>query len=151
MILGFMDYYLWFIAALVLSLIEIITPGFVILWFGVSAAIVGVLDLIGLHDTFWQVIIWVALSLFMVIMSRTFFKTIFVKSPGENYKTNVDVLIGEHGVVTEEIDNVKGIGRIKVEGQDWAARSENGTIIPVGKSVEIIRYEGVKLFVKVIN
>ena len=149
--LGIMDYYLWFIAALVLSLIEILTPGFVILWFGVSAGIVGLLDLLGLHDTFWQVIIWIVLSLLLVIMSRTFFKTIFVKSPGENYKTNVDVLIGEQGIVTEEIDNVKGVGRIKVEGQDWAARSEDGSIIPVGKPVEIIRFEGVKLFVKVID
>jgi membrane protein implicated in regulation of membrane protease activity len=146
-----MDYYYWFIAALVLSLIEILTPGFVILWFGVSAAIVAVLDLLGLHDTFLQVLIWVILSLLMVVMSRTFFKTIFVKSPGENYKTNVDVLIGKTAIVTEQIDNVKGAGRIKVEGQDWAARSEDNSIIPEGKTVEIIKYEGIKMFVKIIN
>ena len=146
-----MVYYYWFIAALVLTLIEILTPGFVILWFGVSAAIVAVLDLLGLHDTVWQVLIWIALSLLMVAMSRTFFKTIFVKSPGENYRTNVDVLIGKNAIVTEQIDNIKGTGRIKVEGQDWAARSEDNSIIPQGKTVEIAKYEGIKMFVRIIN
>ena len=146
-----MDYYLWFIAALVLSIIEIITPGFVILWFGVSAAIVGIADLLGLHNTFWQIIIWIVLSLIFVILSRTFFKTIFIKSPGENYKSNIDVLIGQKGIVTEDIDNVKGNGRIKVQGQDWSARSDDDSIIPAGSPVEIVRYEGVKLFVKIIN
>lgn len=146
-----MDYYLWFIAALVLSMIEIITPGFVILWFGVSAAIVGLLDLLGLHNTVWQIIIWIVLSLIMVILSRTFFKTIFIKSPGENYKSNIDVLIGQKGIVTDEIDNVKGNGRILVQGQDWSARSEDDSTIPVGSPVEIVRYEGIKLFVKIIN
>ncbi len=146
-----MVYYYWFIAALILTLIEILTPGFVILWFGVSAAIVAVLDLLGLHDTVWQVLIWIALSLLMVAMSRTFFKTIFVKSPGENYRTNVDVLIGKNAIVTEQIDNIKGTGRIKVEGQDWAARSEDNSIIPQGKTVEIAKYEGIKMFVRIIN
>ena len=146
-----MIYYHWFIAALVLSLIEILTPGFVILWFGVSAAIVGILDLLGLHNTVWQIVIWIILSLLMVVMSRTFFKTIFVKSPGENYHSNVDVLIGKEAYVTEEINNVKGQGRIKVEGQDWAARSEDNSIISAGETVEITRYEGIKMFVKIIN
>ena len=143
-----MEYYYWFIAALILSLIEILTPGFVILWFGVSAAIVGLLDLLGIHDTLIQVIIFVSLSLLMVILSRTFFKKTFTKSPGENYKTNVDVLVGKNAKVTQEIDNSKGTGRIEVDGQDWAARSDDGITIPVGTNVSITRFEGVKLFVK---
>ena len=146
-----MSYYYWFIAALVLSLIEIVTPGFVILWFGVSAAIVGVLDLLGLHDVTIQAILFVVFSLALVIMSRTFFKKTFVRSPGKQYKTNVDVLIGKIGVVTIEINNAIGEGRMNVEGQDWAARSESGAIIPVGSAVEIIRYEGVKLFVNIVH
>ncbi len=146
-----MEYYYWFIAALLLIVFEILTPGFVVLWFGVSAAIVGFLDLLGLHDTFWQVIIWVSLSLAMVALSRTFFKTIFVKSPGSNLRTNIDVLIGKKAIVTQEIDNIKGQGRIQVEGQDWAARSEDGSIIAKDTPVEIVRYEGIKLFVKTIN
>jgi membrane protein implicated in regulation of membrane protease activity len=146
-----MVYYYWFIAALILSLIEIITPGFVILWFGVSAGIVGVLDLLGVHEPLIQAILFVIFSLALVILSRTFFKKTFVRSPGKQYKTNVDVLIGKKAIVSLEIDNGKGEGRVLVEGQDWAARSESGEIIPTGSSVEIIRYEGVKLFVNIIH
>lgn len=142
-----MEYYYWFIVALLLVAFEIITPGFVILWFGISAGIVALLDLLGLNNLAIQVVIFVVLSLIMVILSRTFFKKTFTHAPGKTLRTNADVLIDKTASVVLEINNSIGQGRVNIDGIDWAARSENGEIIPAGTIVKVVRYEGVKVFV----
>ena len=63
-------------------------------------------------------------------------------------RTNADSLIGSIGVVIEEIDNFQSKGRVKLSGLDWAARSEDGEIIPVGEQVLVRRIEGVKVIVE---
>ena len=143
-----MQYYWWFILALALSVIEIITPGFVILWFGVSAAIVGIIDLLGIHNFTVQVISFVILSLILVTLSRTFFKNVFKRSPGEQFKTNMDLIIGKKGIVTSKIDNTISEGRVLVEGQDWSARSIDNSIIDKDAMIEVTSFEGAKLIVK---
>ena len=35
-----------------------------------------------------------------------------------------------------------------IDGKTWTARSEDGNIIPAGEQVEVVRMEGVKLFVR---
>ena len=39
-------------------------------------------------------------------------------------------------------------GAVYVDGKTWTARSADGAVIPEGAMVEILRMEGVKLFVK---
>jgi len=62
--------------------------------------------------------------------------------------TNSDMVIGESAVVEEEIDNLAGIGAVKVQGKIWSARSDNGEQIPAGSIVRVSKIEGVKLIVK---
>jgi membrane protein implicated in regulation of membrane protease activity len=142
-----MEYYWWFILALVLSVIEIITPGFVILWFGVAAGVVGVLDLLGLHNFTVQVIVFAILSLLMVTLSRTFFKNVFKRSPGIQFKTNMDVMSGKTGMVTTKIDGSISEGRVIVDGQDWSARSANDSVIEKDVLITVVGFEGAKLIV----
>ena len=62
----------------------------------------------------------------------------------KNNKTNLDRVVGMHGVVTEDI-NKNDIGEVKVDGKRWSAISkeklEKGTI------VNILKIDGVKLVV----
>ena len=62
--------------------------------------------------------------------------------------TNADRVLGETGKVTETIDNENSTGAVYADGKTWTARSEDGAVIPEGAVVEILRMEGVKLFVK---
>ena len=41
-----------------------------------------------------------------------------------------------------------GSGQIKFEGQVWSAKTDDQVNIPKGTEVEIIKFEGVKAFVK---
>ena len=143
-----MDYYIWFIAALIFGVIEVFTAGFVILWFGVAAAIVGILSLLGVNSLLLQSIIFSVLTLILVTLSRTFFKNVFKYSEGKLYKSTMENLIGKNGVVTATINMELSTGRVLVEGQDWSARSEDSTIIEQNTKVQIIRMEGAKLFVR---
>ena len=46
-----------------------------------------------------------------------------------------------------EIDNIQGIGQVKVNGMDWSARSFDGSRIEAGKVVIVRAVDGVKLIV----
>jgi membrane protein implicated in regulation of membrane protease activity len=143
------SWWLWLIAALVLFMLEIATSGFVVMWFGVGALTACVLDLMGIHDVYIQVIVFAIVSLVLVTLTRTIFKNIFMRaSPGSKIKTNTDVMIGKTGVVTQQIDNDLSQGRILVEGQDWSARSVDNSIISADAKARIIRIEGIKLIVE---
>jgi len=143
-----MDYYIWFIAALIFGVLEIYTAGFVVLWFGVAAAIVGLLSLFGVNSLLLQSIIFAVLTLILVTLSRTFFKNVFKYSEGKLFKSTMENLIGKIGVVTISINNELSMGRVLVEGQDWTARSVDSSIIEPNKTVVIVRMEGAKLFVR---
>ena len=63
-------------------------------------------------------------------------------------KTNLDSVIGKHGIVTEDITKYT-IGEVKVGGKRWSAKA--ATTIKKGQMVEILSIEGVKLNVKEIK
>ena len=62
--------------------------------------------------------------------------------------TNADRILGTEAQVTENIDNIQGKGAVTIGGVAWSARSEDGTPIPAGSLVRILRIEGVKVFVE---
>ena len=52
-------------------------------------------------------------------------------------------------MVIEEIQPIEGVGQVKIGGQVWSAKTVETEVIPAGSIVEVVRVEGVKLFVKV--
>ena len=62
--------------------------------------------------------------------------------------TNADRTIGAQGVVVETIDNIAAQGQVKVRGAVWSARTAaDGTVLPEGTHVQVLRIEGVKAIV----
>ena len=61
--------------------------------------------------------------------------------------TNSDRVIGMVGVVTEEIDNIRETGAVKVDGKVWTARSKDNVVISTGEIVDIHEISGVKVIV----
>lgn len=57
--------------------------------------------------------------------------------------------MGKEGIVLEEIDTLKAVGRVVVNGQEWSAKTDepNGRIAK-GKVVVIDGIQGVKLIVR---
>ena len=61
--------------------------------------------------------------------------------------TNVEAIPGKYAPVTIAIDNVAGVGQIKMDGMEWSARSTDGQPIEEGTVVCVHHVEGCKAFV----
>jgi membrane protein implicated in regulation of membrane protease activity len=68
------------------------------------------------------------------------------KLHGPGVPGRTDALIGRHGIVTQEIDPVRGTGRVNVGGEDWAARS--AADVETGARVTVIGADGIVLEVR---
>lgn len=137
-------WWIWMILAAFFIVAEIFTAGFFLLWFGVGAAVAGVLALFDLGFG-WQLGAFVVVSGALFIVSRRFAEKLTKKQPPG---IGADRFIGKEGVVLEEIDTIKNTGRVRLKKEEWRADSETGGIIAAGKQVEVIRLDGTHLVVK---
>ena len=136
--------WLWLGAAVLFGIVEALTAGLVSIWFvaGAAAALIGALLGAG---TGVQVALFLAVSAAALAATRPLVRR-FTKDG--TVATNADRALGETAKVTEAIDNAASTGAVYVDGKTWTARSADGSVIPAGTVVEILRMEGVKLFVK---
>ncbi len=136
--------YAWVAIMIVFAAVELVTPQLVCIWFAIGS--LGALIAASLNKPLWlQVLIFIVVSVIMICVTRPLYRK-FIKT--KLVPTNADRIIGETAVVTETIDNLEAKGTVRVQGQVWTARSENGEIIPENTRVTVIRIEGVKLIVK---
>ena len=144
-----MDYmiWVWLGAAVVFGVVEALTAGLVSIWFvaGSAAALIGAFLGAGLGV---QVALFVVVSAAALAVTRPLVRRY---TAGKAVPTNLDRVLGDSGKVTETIDNENSTGAVYVDGKTWTARSADGSVIPAGTVVEILRMEGVKLFVKKIE
>ncbi len=124
----------WSIAAVLLIIIEILSAGFVLGSLSVAAFITAIVAYIGFPIEF-QLIVFIASSLVLFFTLRPIAKKYL--APKKKIETNVHRLIGKKAVVIETIDNFRQTGRVKIDGDDWRARTESQEVIPVGREVII--------------
>lgn len=137
--------YLWLILSVVLFAVEAFTYALVSIWFAIGAAAAMVAAFCG-ADVLWQWVIFAGVSAVLLLFTRNVAKKWLM--PKKVEKTNADSLIGETGIVTEQIDNLNAVGRIKVHGQSWRAKSEDDCGIAEGEPVVITALNGVTLTVR---
>ena len=141
-----MEYYYWLIAAIVLVIIEICTAGFGALCFAIGAAFSALVS--GLDGNLtWQIVVFVIVSLLTFIFLRPVVMR-FLDKKSKDVKTNAEAIIGRKGVVSERIDATQHTGRVAIDGDDWKAVSEDGSVIEKGADVEIIKLESIVVTVK---
>jgi len=126
---------------------EIFTAGFFLLWFGIGAAVAGVLALLGLGFG-WQLGAFVVVSGVLFIGSRRFAERFSQKQPPG---IGADRFIGLQGQVLEEVDNIRNVGRVRLQKEEWRAESDTGEILSVDTRVEVVRLDGTHLVVKKIE
>ncbi len=137
---------LWMFLAAVFIIGEIFTAGFFLLWFGIAAAIGGLLAFLGLSIG-WQLGVFVFVSGVLLIFSRRFAEKVSKKS--SSY-VGAERLIGKKGIVIEEINPAQNKGFVRVEQEKWRAKNGDSKSIPKGKKVKVIKMEGAHLIVEVV-
>lgn len=137
-------YIFWAVAIVVFSIAEAVTAQLVSIWFVIGSIAAFICALCG-GQPIIQAIVFIAVSVLALVITRPLVKK-YIHPKSEH--TNADRVIGQTGVVTEDIDNLKASGQVKVDGKIWTARSIDNVIIPMGNQVIIDKIEGVKLIVK---
>lgn len=136
----------WLIALIVFLVIEAVTLGLATIWFAGGALVALIAAMCGAGIVI-QIVLFLVVSLVLLFFTRPLAVRFLNK---DTLKTNVDRVVGMEGVVTEEISNLAGTGKVSLGGNMWTARTENeGGTIPVDAVVTVLRVEGVKLIVKV--
>ena len=139
-----MDAYIWFALMLVFLVIEALCPVHLVsIWFAAGAFVAAMTGL-------WHGQLWLQVVLFFVVSIACLIALFPVARRFNNAnvrKTNLDSVIGSQGYVIENIDNMNAVGRVKLGGMEWAARSSDGVNIPAGTLVKVDRIEGVKVYV----
>lgn len=133
----------WLVLLLLFAGGEAISVGLTSIWFAAGSLAALIAALLG--GPLWvQIALFLAVSLLCLAAVRPLARR-HLNSKVE--ATNADRAIGQEALVTEDIDNVHGKGAVIIRGIAWTARSEDGTPIPAGTMVKVLRIEGVKVFV----
>ena len=134
----------WLAAVIVFAVAEAITVGLACIWFAIGA-VAALLVSLGVPSIGVQIGVFAAVSVLSMAVMRPLAQKYLTPKV---QPTNADRILGQEGVVLEEIDNLLAKGRISVAGAEWAARSEKDVPVPVGTKVTILRIEGVKVYVR---
>lgn len=134
---------IWLIVAAFFFILEIATEGFLVFWFGIGAiAAIGTSFLT--ENISIQIAVFAVVSIILVLSTRK----LTDKMKPKEVPTNVYTILGKKAVVSQAIDNLKGSGQIKIDGDIWSAKSEDDEPIEESASVEILNIDGVKAVVK---
>ncbi len=130
------------ICGIVFILLEIFIPSMFFLNFALAAFITA---LASLYTA--KMITLVLIFFIFSFLSFAFLRPLLLKKKNKEIETGVnDKYIGKKAKVIEDIsaDN----GTISIYDERWNARTEDGSVIPAGSEVEIVKNDSLIMFVK---
>jgi membrane protein implicated in regulation of membrane protease activity len=139
----------WFLLGLVLMLAELVTPGFVIVFFGIGAWITALCMWIGIANSFdVQLLVFLSGSILSLVLFRKQGKKYFQgRVSGKLTDTqSMDDVRGERAMVIEDIQPNTSQGKVEFHGTSWDAEAE--VVIKKGTTVEIVERMNLLLKVK---
>ncbi|MBQ2187258.1 MAG: NfeD family protein [Bacteroidales bacterium] len=139
-------YQIWLVVAIVLVILEIMTAGFGVICFAIGAVFSALVAGLGGSIT-WQIVVFAVVSLLTFVFLRPVVIR-FLDKKSKDVKTNADAVIGRKGIVSERIDSAQHTGRVAIDGDDWKAISEDGSVIEKGAEVKIVKLDSIILTVK---
>ncbi len=137
-------YIFWAAAIILFGIAEAVTAQLVSIWFLIGAIAALIAAFCG-ANLIIQIIVFIAVSILALVITRPLVKK-YINPKKEH--TNADRVIGQVGIVAEDIDNIRATGQVKADGKIWTARATDNSIIPSGCEVIIEKIDGVKLIVK---
>ena len=137
--------YVWIGLIILAFLVEAAVPGLVAIWFVPAGIVALILCLLSVPLEI-QVVAFLLIALLCILLARRFFKKHMEQKTA---KTNIDAIVGVRCLVTEHVENLAGLGQVKVNGMYWAARSyDDDVTFEPGDEVTVLAIEGVKLIIR---
>ena len=134
----------WLVLFIVLALFELATVNLVSIWFSLGALITTFVSLVT-DNLMIHLAVFTISSILLLLLTKPFVKKMKKR---EEVPTNLDMVVGKTGVVTEKIEK-DGIGEVKVLGKKWSAYSDKE--VEENSKVKVLSINGVKLKVEEIK
>ncbi|NBK24036.1 MAG: NfeD family protein [Spirochaetia bacterium] len=138
-------WWLFVTVGILLMALEALTPGFIIMWFGIAFIVAAIPVYLNASTQVVLLTFSITLLLLTVFVRKIFLGT---RSKHKGPKTNALSLVGEKGVVIEEINSIKATGLVRIHKEVWTAISKKSEVIPVDQVIVVQKIEGVKLIVE---
>jgi membrane protein implicated in regulation of membrane protease activity len=133
------DFWHWWIFAVILLIIEIVAPAFFALWMSIAAFITGVtLYLIPELSLEVQFVIFAVLSVVSIVLWRNYYVKNPIKTDEPLLNRRGEQYIGRVITLTSPI--VDGIGKVSVDDSTWKVVGEDCS---VGTKVKIVSVDNV--------
>lgn len=136
--------WLWLYAGALLMLLEIMAPGFVIFFFGLAAATVGLTLFAFDFSATAQMALFTAFSIVYIVGLRRFMKALFMGETAESRAISSEY-VGRHGKVVEAI-RPEVPGRILLGDAEWTAVAREG--LEPGTEVRVVAQKNLTLTVE---
>ena len=140
---------IWFVAGLVMILLEFTQPGLVIVFFGVGAWVVSLLAYLDLLETLRsQLLVFGGVSVGLLLGLRRWVKGKFYGhiSDRQDLNRNLDEFIGKQVTVLQDVIPGKPGGQVEFKGTSWSAVSDQE--IKKGETAVIAEMDGLTLVIK---
>jgi inner membrane protein len=139
-----MTWWMWVAVGIVLAALELATPGgFFIIFFGVSALLVGGLELIGLAPA--ASLQWVLFPVLALVALKLFRRPLLERMPrGEPAADDIDTVVGTIAVAEAAIPP-GAFGHAELRGTTWSARNVGGALILAGQRCRVVAVNGLML------
>ncbi len=135
-----MQFMWWFIAAAALGVIEIFTLDLTLLMLAGGAIAGGTVMLLG-GPVILAVVLAATVSSLLLFALRPWLLRSMRRRGVDLPETNVAALIAMQARTLEQVSSTGG--RIKLRGEVWSARTQEGTdIIPEGADVVVVKIDG---------
>jgi membrane protein implicated in regulation of membrane protease activity len=128
----------WIVAAVLLAIGEILTPGLFFLGpVAIAAAAAAIVAVFA--GGIASVIVFIVCALLSLAVLRPIARS-HIRMPALS-RTGTDALVGRRAVVTRRVDSAGG--RVRIGGEEWSARSYlDNEVFAEGTNVDVVRIEG---------
>ena len=134
-------YWDWFIAGLVLVILEIFAPGAVFLWLGIAAGVVGAVVFFAPYlDWKFQFTLFAVLSVVSIVVSRRYLKRRPLETNHPNLNRRGAQYVGRDLILDAALSG--GRGRLRVDDTTWRVE---GPDLPAGAKVRVTAVNGATL------
>jgi membrane protein implicated in regulation of membrane protease activity len=138
-ILGSPAWAVWGLAAALLAIGELFTPGLFFLGPLAVAALVASLVATSAVGTVWTLLAFIAAAGICVMVLRPLARR-HIRLPAIS-RTGTAALVGQSALVLVQVDD--GGGRVKIGGEEWSAKPFlEGEALRPGEQVEVVQIDG---------
>ncbi|WP_243050648.1 NfeD family protein [Dyella sp. RRB7] len=142
-------HYWWWILALLLIAVEVVLPGYFMLWIGIAAGVTGLVLLVvpGMsvisQSLLFAVLAFLSCAAYWYLLRPKLMRN----EPGDaRLNRRGEQKIGQRYVLVEPI--VNGRGKAQVDDGQWLV---SGPDLPVGSMVEVVGVDGTTLLVRAVE